>query len=313
MSGWRSRFVAFGALVAMTMLIGAPLSADTVGPINFETYNPGTVRGQDSPPWTGQDCGGTIDQSVVNNPVTAPPSFGTKSFRMSNAVVSGCFDDAFSPRTTNAAGETTADPGTFPPGTLEPFFDASFTVASFTGKLQPGLKVQVSPDRGDGARMSYVGFEHVAGGIDFTFYDVQGVTPPAVAPCLGCANFVQTDLGTFDATVPHTVRITMQFNDGPSNDVVQVFIDGNLVHTGGSWEDYYTMDTESSPTPPMVSRTVDSLLFRATGTAQPALAGEGYLFDDVSVSTGPVVSAEPPVTAPATGASATSVTPRFTG
>jgi hypothetical protein len=68
-----------------------------------------------------------------------------------------------------------------------------------------------------------------------------------------------------------------------------VFVDGNLVHTGGSWEDYYKLDKESSPTPAdQVSRTVDSLLIRASGDPQPNTATKGFLFDDVSVTTGPV-------------------------
>lgn len=265
--------------------------ADTVGPIDFSTYSVGSVRGQGTPtPWTGADCGATIDQGVVN-------IGGTKSFRMSNNQISGCFDDVFTPRTANAAGETTADNGGFPVGTLQPFFDASFTVASYTGALQPGLKVQVSPDRGDGARMSYVGFEHVAGGIQFSFYDVQGVI--GTAPCLSCANFVLHDLGTYDPTVPHTVEISMVLNNGPSNDVVKVFIDGTLKVTGGSWEDYYTMDEESSPDPlHMVSRTVDSLLIRASGSPtalqQAAVLGKGFLFSNIIIKTGAVPVAGSP-------------------
>jgi hypothetical protein len=81
----------------------------------------------------------------------------------------------------------------------------------------------------------------------------------------------------------------MRLLDGPSNDVVRVFVDGTLVHTGGSWEDYYTLDTESSPTPPRVSRTVDSLLIRSSGTATASVAGEGFLIDDVRLFSGPLV------------------------
>ena len=131
---------------------------------------------------------------------------------------------------------------------------------------------------------------------------------------------VTTSLGTFDPNVPHTVRLTMQFVDGPGNDIVKVFVDGNLVHTGGSWEDYYTLDTESSPTPAdRVSRTVDSLLIRAGGNPQLDTAGKGFLFDGVSVTTGPVpVETGPGSEAGAgTGASTVAVpvtaTPTFTG
>ena len=37
----------------------------------------------------------------------------------------------------------------------------------------------------------------------------------------------------------------MDFVDGPSNDVVRVYIDGVLVHTGTSWENYYRYDPEA--------------------------------------------------------------------
>ena len=61
----------------------------------------------------------------------------------------------------------------------------------------------------------------------------------------------------------------MDFVDGPQNDVVLVFVDGSLAHTGTSWEDYFR-DCEGNET-----RTVDSLLFRSSGTAAPANAWQG--------------------------------------
>jgi hypothetical protein len=307
--------VMFGVLV-LAVVAGAlgnlTAGADTIGPIDFEGYTVGSVYGQGAPAWTGGGCG-SVDQAVVDNSgfPAAPASFGTKSFRLSNSTVLGCFNDAFTSQTVNEAGESTAQSSPLSGGTRQPFFETSFTFASATGALQPGLAVQVSPDRGDGARMSYVRMQHTATDLVLDFYDVQGVV--GTAPCLSCANFVNTPLGTYDPTVPHTVKITMQFVDGPSNDIVQVFVDGVLKHTGGSWEDYYTMDTESSPAPPMLSRTVDSLLIRASGTATPSLAGKGFLFDGVSILSGPVpipVEVSPEVV---TAPGAVELAPRFTG
>src|SRR5258708_7213288 len=96
-----------GAIVLATLVPAA--GADTVGPIDFESYMAGPVIGQDSPPWTGAPCA-AIDEGVVSNGSNpnAPSSFGTKSFRISNQVVSGCFNDAFTPQTSNEAGEATA-------------------------------------------------------------------------------------------------------------------------------------------------------------------------------------------------------------
>jgi hypothetical protein len=259
--------------------------------IDFESYALGPVWGQNG--WTGGACP-PHDIEVADNSLHtgAPASFGTKSYRISNAFVNGCFNDSFTPSLLDEAGESTAANGGFSNGNRQPFFAVEFTFASSTGALQPGLNVQVSPDRGDGARMSFVRMRHTATELEFEFFDVQGTdgTPP---PCLGCANFVSTVFTGYDATELHTVRLTMQFVDGESNDVVQLFIDDALVHTGGSWEDYYTMDTESSPTPPMVSRTVDSLLIRSSGSPVAANAGNGYLIDDISLESGPVPSTEP--------------------
>jgi hypothetical protein len=284
--------------VIAVLVVAAVAGADTVGPIDFEDYLPGPVIGQDSPPWTGAPCA-AIDSAVVANALNpdAPSSFATKSFRMSNAVVAGCFNDAFTPQTSDEAGESTAQSSPQSGGTRQPFYESEFTFASFTGALQPGLNVQVSPDRGDGARMSFVRMQHTATDLALEFFDVQGVDPPNTpTPCLGCANFVATPIGTFDPTVPHTVRVTMQFVDGPGNDVVKVFVDGTLVHTGGSWEDYYTLDNESNQPPnnTFTSRTVDSLLIRASGSATASTAGKGFLFDDMSVTTGPVPVDEAP-------------------
>ena len=59
-------------------------------------------------------------------------------------------------------------------------------------------------------------------------------------------------------------------------------MDGSLVHTGTSWEDYYR-ECESNPT-----RTVDSLLFRTGGTAAPATFGRGFLVDNLSLTSSDV-------------------------
>jgi hypothetical protein len=290
MSRWKVVPVAAAALALAFVLPAGKGSADTKS-IDFESgYTPGSVYGQQN--WTGSVCGPVIDQSVVDNASypAAPASFGTKSFRMSNAAVSGCFTDSFSPGLVNEAGESTAANGGLSGGTRQPVFTAQWTFASSTGGLQPGLAVQVSPDRGDGARMSYVRMRHTATAMDLSFFDVQGTDPPNSGPCFQCANFVETSLGTYNPSQPHTVKLTMNFYDGPGNDVVRVFVDGVLKHTGRSWEDYYFYDTESSPNPPRVSRTVDSLLIRATGTPAPATAGQGFLFDAISYTSGPLTT-----------------------
>lgn len=75
----------------------------------------------------------------------------------------------------------------------------------------------------------------------------------------------------------HTVRLTIDFVDGPRNDVVKVFVNGQLRDTGTSWEDFFRY-CEGNPT-----RTVDSMIFQARGLApMPANQGNGFLIDNLS-------------------------------
>ncbi len=232
----------------------------------FDSFSTGTVNGQG-----GWSVTGPYDQAVVSN-TYGYSTFGCQSLRISNAVTSGSFgDQTFSPSNANESGESTATNNGLSGGVRSNHFDAHFDIATTQSTQQPGLSLSISPDRGDGSRMSYLRFDDSAGGLDVTFYDVQGTGNPA--------NFVPTVIATgLSRGVPHTIRFSMDFVDGPSNDVVNMYIDNVLVHTGTSWENYYRYDSEASAE--QTTRTVDSLLFRASGTAAPANSGNGFLFDN---------------------------------
>jgi hypothetical protein len=336
----RSRW--FGALVASACLIAgaagglvgssAPAGADTIGPINFETYTPGVINGQDG--WTSQGAAGSgcavYDQAVVNNSSypAAPASFGTKSFRSSDAVTSGCFSDqTFSKPVVNAAGEPGADAGSFPTGTLQNYFSASFDIASATGAAQgtpsEPTHISISPDRGDGARMSYVRLEDDGTGWNVFFDDYRDVAPLGSSGNLddGCGtgdNFTDTQIATdLPANVAHNIRFNMQFVPGPHNDIVQVYIDGVLASPPGStsWEDYYRYCGESGGGTggPLAdqSRIVRTILFREAGDAIPADAGRGFLIDNVSLATGDVPN--PPVISSVFDGTGSSVSPTAVG
>jgi len=268
MRAWALLTLAVGALV----FTGSAL-ADTVG-IDFESpaYTPGTINGQDG--WSSLGAAGSgcalYDHAVAAQSEYA--GFGGQSLRMSNAVVSGCFgDQTFSKSLVDEAGETSAENGGMSGGTRQPYFDASWSFGSATGTYQPGLSVVASPDRGDGARMSWIQMADAADGLQVNFYDYAA------------GDFRYTTVASgLDRAVPHTIRVTMHFVDGPANDVVDVFVDGALVHTGTSWEDYFR-EQESNP-----PRTVDSILFRTGGTPgtddAPGTAGAGFLIDDLSLT-----------------------------
>jgi hypothetical protein len=252
-----------------------------VGPpttVNFEPpdYATGSVNAQDD--WSST---GPYDQAVVSN-TYGYSTFGTQSLRISNAVTSGSFgDQTFSKRTTNYAGESGSDCGTptwcLTGGTLQKHFEVEWDFASTVpGAEQPGLALTVSPDRGDGARMSFVRMTDTPTGLSVDFVDVHGKANPA--------NFVESRIAKgLDRTTPHTIKLTMDLLDGPSNDVVKVYVDGVLKVTGTSWENYYRFDSEQTPAGnklPIVNR----IILRTGGTAAPATNGKGFLIDNLSLA-----------------------------
>ena len=247
-------------------------------------YVPGTIHGQDD--WLSF---GPYDHKVTGN-TYGYTSFELQSLRISNAVTSGSFGDhTFSKRTPNYAGEITSDCATWclPGGTRQSHFEAEWDFASTVpGAEQPGLSVVASPDRGDGSRMSWVQMTDTPTGLDINFFDVQGTSDPA--------NFVgPTNIATgLSRTGPHTIKITMDLLEGPSNDIVKVYVDGTLRHTGTSWENYFRFDSEAQAghagNPPIVNR----ILFRTGGAAAPATSGNGFVIDNLSLGTSNVATAK---------------------
>jgi hypothetical protein len=237
--------------------------ADSVGPTTFEspTFAAGSVDGQE-----GWKSTGDFDQAVeVTNRF---PRFGAQSLRISNAVTSGAFaNQTFSAPVEDPAGETTA----------QKHFDATFALGSMLDAEQPGLVLSVSPDDGNGARMSYLRFEDKADGVHVLFDDVTDAKLGDVA------DFKETDIATLDRAKPHTVRFAIDFYTGPANDVAKIYLDGALEATGTTWEDYYRYDPEAAGGGNKVLP-VDRLLFRAGGTAAPDTLGKGFLIDNPAIT-----------------------------
>ncbi len=257
-------------------------TSDNSGAIRFENsqgYNTGSINGVN-----GWSATGAYDYGVVAN-TFGYSNFNDQAFRISNGITSGSFGDwAFATPNTNGAGESGATAGAFSVGTLQNHFEAQFDIASTKPcAQQEGLRFSVSPDRGDGSRMSYLRFEDSAGGLDVFFDDVTGADDASI-------NFNETQIANdLDRSIPHKVKFVMDFVDGPSNDVVKIYIDGTLVHTGTSWENYYRYDNEASAE--QSPRIVKTLIFQARGTAVPANTGKGYLVDNLTLSSSTPVPA----------------------
>ena len=314
------RVISYAAAVALWFGGTGTVYADSMA-INFEPgqgYVPGSIDGQPSsgPIWQGQNPPGIpinplIDQAIVTNGPGAPESFGTQSWRISNAYTSGSFGDMpFSPSLKNEAGETMALNGngvlTFSGGVRQNHFDVQWAFAS-ADPTGPGTDcttavdtlcsyISMSPDRGDGARMSYIRLEDDTSGLRVFFDDYQDRAPygSLAEPAAGCSaedTFTETMVASgLDRREAHSVQLTMDFVDGPRNDVVQVLVDGKHVHTGTSWEDYFRWCTESGGGVPFdsahdQSRTVDSMLFRVgggQGETHPLNRLKGFLIDNLS-------------------------------
>jgi len=300
------RSALIGAVLAVFVL-PALISADSSG-INFEppAYSPGSIQGQNG--WGGQNPPGipinpAIDQEIVTNGLGAPASFGTQSWRLSNFYTAGSFGDMpFSPSLVNEAGETQALNGngvlTFSGGVRQSHFEVQWAFASLdpNGTVENDSYFSASPDRGDGARMSYIRIEDHVSGIQVFFDDYQDRAPQGslAVPAAGCGpedDFIETMVASgLDRSKPHTVKLAIDFIDGPHNDVVKVYVDGTLRHTGTTWEDYFRWCTESGGGVPFdasadQSRTVDSMLFRVggpTGFLHPQNQGKGFLIDNLT-------------------------------
>lgn len=274
----RSMLAVLTTAVGVALLATGVAAADTVT-TNFEppTFRPGSVNGQDG--WKSAVTGDVpalpngYDQEVVVNS-GAPAAFGKQSLRMSNRLTepSGEFKfQTYSKPTASPAGETLA--------LTE--YTAEFTfISKKPGAQQPGLSLSVSPDSGEGSRMSYVGLKDTADGIRATIFD----TPEEDG------DFVAYDGGLLDRTKPHTVKFWIKLNPGVDNDLVRIFIDGRdigkeLGECFTTWENYYRTAPEQSP-PPNVNTpaNIDRLQFRSSVPGFDAANG-GYLFDTVTTTT----------------------------
>ena len=258
----------------------------------FDSFSVGPAVGQQG--WLGSACGYSL--SHIDSTATYPNAkFSgrnrpSKVLVVQNATDDGCYNGLGSPPVAKPAGDDTSYTVPFPIWTVcgalcRDTFSAQWTITSSTGGYQPGIAMSVSPVyNNDGARMAYVGMEFVPNprnakpSLRIFSYDVKGVSP-GPAPCFQCANFIEHTVAYVDPGAEHTIGLVMYFE--PRRDRVVVSVDGDAEWTGTSWQDYYTMDTESDPDGMhRNSRAVNDLLLHGNGSN-----GIGFLYRNVTVST----------------------------
>ncbi|HEY3069695.1 MAG TPA: hypothetical protein VGJ34_05215 [Gaiellaceae bacterium] len=283
-------------MLAWAMAVAA--RADTIGPITFESsqgYVLGDINLQPAFPGSGSLPNGRwsktgpydVEVALVSIfPDAAGYGFGSQALRISDAVTSGSFSDqTFSPGLADEAGETGAYNAGLSGGLRQPHFAASFLIGTTQATQQcpvcpTPLKMTVSPDRGDGARMSFLRFEDQADGVHVFFVDVVDKGPVGTT-----ATFRTSEIATLNRATRHLIQFSIEFKDGPANDTVKIYIDSKLVKTGTTWEDYYRYDPEQTPQGNKVP-TVDKLLFREAPMTGANLTDlmNGYLLDRVTLA-----------------------------
>jgi hypothetical protein len=285
------RMLAVGALAALALSTGAAAQADTYDPGNFEGFALGEPTGQDG--WTAFDMGGynaaNFDVEIVDPSGTWGSALGSRALRVSNGVTSGGFGNQLqTPSLANEAGETEAVSGGYSGGTRQSRFSGTITFASATQAYQPGLRFSMAADNGPGTRMAVFYFEDFADGFTVSAGLIDESIPAWEYPVIA-SGLSHDEL--------HTLNFSVDFVDGESNDVLWTSLGGQCASwsQSGTWETFHRL--YAGNTVP-VTHTVDSVQFRLSGTAVPANAGNGVLFDTFEISSS-TVPAMPPAGIPA--------------
>lgn len=167
-------------LLALLLALGvgltvAPAARADVWGTTFDSpsYTGGSIDGQ-----AGWQKTGGYDVNIAD-PASYPNAtsfgFGSKALQISSTTTSGSFgDQAFTPSLVDEAGEASSSSGGLAGGIRRSQFDMRFRVGATKPTEQSGSHMTVSPDRGDGGRMSYLRFEDQADGIH-----VSSTTCPA--------------------------------------------------------------------------------------------------------------------------------------
>ena len=219
------KLIALAAAVSMALLVSGGAAASIT---LFEAllFHLGSVNGQSGVggfPWKSAPLGaipscnpnptrGQYDQEVVPNMSLLWRSrVRTASLRMSNLCGNGeFFYQTYSPKEPVQVGEAR----------LKKVFMAEFSFMSKTPAYQPGLFLSVSPDSGEGSRMSWVGLQDTLAGIQVSVNDTPDVDGEFVA---------HTYLPPLSHTSPHRIRFWIKTNPGIDNDLVRISVDGRTL------------------------------------------------------------------------------------
>ncbi len=277
---------------AMTLLLGAmcaagvssTASADSIDNGGFEGFAVGSPVGQFG--WTANDVGaysGANFDIAIADPASVWTSgeLGTRALRVSNAVTNNAFGNQLqTPSLINEAGETEAQASPLSGGIRQSRFSGSFDFASATRTYQPGLRMSMAPDRGDGARMGFIRIADTVDGLEVSIAYVEAAAPYDFIDVVVASGLSRDEV--------HHFEFSLDLIDGPGNDVLWTSVGGQCASfaNSGSWEEYHRNTDEGAP--PHGTKTMDSLMFRVNGAAVPANLNGGLYFDSFQFSSSTV-------------------------
>ena len=243
-----------------------------------EGFALGSINGQQG--WSATNA--NIDQEIVDTSDfrtgAAFANFGARALRVSNDVASGGFgDQIIAPLSDDSVGQADAVTETFTEDERFNRYELKFDFASTTDTFQDGLRVTMSPDLGNGGRMSFIALRDDTDGLYVEFFDTNAV-----------GNFVSEVVAEdLDRSVPHSVRLVFTAIDGlngdnTGNDTVEIYVDNQLVHTGTSWETYWYFNPEVNNNLPHLPRVVKTLLIRMNQASTADTDGQGFLISNLS-------------------------------
>lgn len=230
---------------------------------------------------------------------------GENVWRISNAITKGSFSDQPMTYTScEKAGETgsalfnvrplgnalgTPLPGAYATSN-QLYWRVSFKSATGAA-AQPGLNIELASNaKYTSWRMSRLVIRDAGNGFNLTAIDTfgnitSGATISIFTPIASGLSYTEF----------HTIETRILFVDGITdlgnnivggNDVLQVYLNGTLIHTGSTNEaDYYVSPASATEglAPPRRQAT-DCLMFRVSGTAVTGTFDKGFYFSDVVVS-----------------------------
>lgn len=165
-------------------------------------------------------------------------------------------------------------------------------VRSATGSGQAGLRVALTTAaKQSNWRMGVVYLEDTGtGGLSLA---TSWATHFNVTSMKATFNNAVTIASGLSYTDTHRIETYITFVDGMTtsgdlllpNDILEVYLNGNLIHTSTTWEAYYREAPAGGPG--QYRQAVNALMFRVASTPKVASPGGGFYFSKVFVSNAP--------------------------